>query len=333
MTLLPVALLLAGARFGGLWALTALIFITLIVALLDQAAARAAPLVPEADEFPAAHGLCLLLALAHLLLLPLLVARLALSDPGLSIGARLALFAGFALWLGQVSNPNAHELIHRPQRLLRGLGVVIYASIGYGHHASAHRLVHHRYVATRLDPNSARRGEGFWRFLIRAWPAEFLAGLRAERAARGGRMTPYPFYGAVTLACGAGAYGLGGGLGLAIWLGLSAWAQIQLYLSDYVQHYGLRRALLPDGRYARVGPQHSWDAPARASAALMLNAPRHSDHHSHPERAYPGLRLPPDGLRLPYSLPVMAAIALWPRAWFALMNPRLPPLIADAKGR
>ncbi len=45
-------------------------------------------------------------------------------------------------------------------------------------------------------------------------------------------------------------------------LALAAYAQMQLLLSDYVQHYGLRRKTSENGKPEPVGPQHSWNAPA-----------------------------------------------------------------------
>jgi alkane 1-monooxygenase len=57
----------------------------------------------------------------------------------------------------------------------------------------------------------------------------------------------------------------------------------------------------------------------------MLNAPRHSDHHAHPSRPYPALRLAETGAEpmLPRSLPVMAAIAMVPPAWKQVMGREL----------
>jgi alkane 1-monooxygenase len=100
---------------------------------------------------------------------------------------------------------------------------------------------------------------------------------------------------------------------------------VQLLMSDYVQHYGLIRAPGPQGRPVPVGPRHSWNSPHQISSALMLNAPRHSDHHGHPARPFPELALPPadDAPRLPRSLPVMACVALVPPLWRRVMHPRL----------
>ncbi len=96
-------------------------------------------------------------------------------------------------------------------------------------------------------------------------------------------------------------------------------------LSDYVQHYGLMRTeIRPPGKLEPVGPQHSWNAPHWFTTHLMLNAPpRHSDHHAHPARPYPALRLRDgEAPMLPYSLPAMAALALVPKLWQRVMGGR-----------
>jgi len=72
-----------------------------------------------------------------------------------------------------------------------------------------------------------------------------------------------------------------------------------------------------------MGVRHSWNAPHWFSSALMLNAPRHSDHHTHPARVYPALRLTEDMPVLPRSLPAMATLALFPRLWRRVMDPRV----------
>ena len=63
----------------------------------------------------------------------------------------------------------------------------------------------------------------------------------------------------------------------------------------------------------------------------MVNAPRHSDHHAHPARPYPALRLTPENPRpmLPYSLPVMASIATLPHLWRRVMDRRVARMRAE----
>ena len=283
-----------------------------------------APDAPEGTEFPAGDGLLVAIAAVHFGLLPAAVLAVAGGGP-MSAAAAAALLLGTGLWIGQVAVPAAHELIHRPDRRLFWLGVAVYAAILFGHHASAHRLVHHRHAATADDPNTARAGEGFYRFARRAWTGSFREGWRAEGARAGRRLHPYAVYlGGAALALVL-ALALAGPAGVAVWLLLSLHAQAQLLLADYVQHYGLTRRAGPDGRPEPVGLRHAWNAPHRFSGAMTLHAPRHSDHHAHPARPFAGLRLPAAEAapRLPVALPVACTIALVPPLWRRMMDPRL----------
>jgi alkane 1-monooxygenase len=333
-TLLPLALILTGALAGGPWIAAAALSMTALTAVLDGLVRRTLPAGSE-SEFPAANGLSVLIAAGQLVMLAL-VTR-ALGGETLTAAEKAGLFVAAGLFAGQIGNANAHELIHRGDRVLHGLGMWAYASVLFAHHTSAHVHVHHVRVATRSDPSSARRGESLYRFIGRAWRGSFREGLRieTERLARAGRPVwqhPYLAYLGAMLAVLAVAAWLGGAPGLALFVGLALFAQTQLLMSDYVQHYGLERQRRPDGRPEPVGPRHSWNAPHPASSAMMLNAPRHSDHHAHPSRAYPALTLPEAGVapHLPRSLPVMACVALIPPLWRRVMDQRLAAWQAGA---
>ncbi len=339
-TLAPVALLAAGGMLGGGWLAAALVYLTLFSYALDMLAPRAQTPAfrstphtgPAARVSPAADGLSALLAIAHFALM-LLAVRAVSGASGLSAAERIVAFFAFGLFFGQVSNSNAHELIHRASRGLFALGKWVFISQLFGHHTSAHRLVHHVHVATDRDPNSAAAGESFYRFAPRAWWGSLREGWRAEAALGrpAARIFGEYFAGAALFA--ALAWAVAGAAGLAAWLALAAYATLQILLSDYVQHYGLRRRTGSDGRPEPVGDAHSWNAPHRFSALVMLNAPRHGDHHAHPARPYPALDLPPSGPALPYPLPVMGAVALWPRRWRRLMDRRLAALGEAPDGR
>ncbi|MDK3016122.1 alkane 1-monooxygenase [Pseudodonghicola flavimaris] len=325
-TLTPVALIALACLSGGPWPALSLIYMTVFVALADRLGPEALPELPEAGA--AANRLSVLLGGLHFALLALGVWAVG-GASGLAPAARVLTGLALGMFLGQVSHPNAHELIHRSPRGLRRLGTAVYVSMLFGQHASAHPKVHHIHVATARDPNSARMGESVYRFFPRAWIGSFVQGMRAETAARqraGARARgphPYVVYvagGALTLGL---AWTLAGGGGVVALLLLCLYAQMQLLLADYVQHYGLRRRIGAEGRAEPAGPQHSWNAPQWYSSALMLNAPRHSDHHQHPTRVYPELRLDPARMPiLPRSMPVMAAVALVPPLWRRMMDRR-----------
>jgi len=325
-TLPPLAGLILGAIFGGWWAAAALVWLTVLAAGLDH---LMSPPPKGHDHGAAAEALSVTLALGHLALLPL--AALAFADPSRNWGETLTLFFAAASFMGQISHPNAHELIHRRPRALRHLGAGVYISMLFGHHVSAHRLVHHAFVGTPDDPNTPRPGEGFWTFLPRAWIGSFRAGHAQEtRRHKPGRLPPYVAY------VGGGALALllagliGGTPGLVGFAALAALAHTQILLSDYIQHYGLSRRTLPGGRLEPVGPHHSWNAPRGFTSFLMVNAPSHSDHHMHPDRPYDVLDIPAGAPLLPWSLPVMAMLATMPRKWRKVMDKRAAREMARA---
>ncbi|WP_322866840.1 alkane 1-monooxygenase [Aquicoccus sp. G2-2] len=317
-TILPIGLSLPAALQGGVWPWLMLLYMTLLTNALDRFVPRLLPDAPEGSEFPSGSALSTGLGVLHFALFAVAVAALA-AETGLI--AKLVTLVAIALWFGQVSHPNAHELIHRPERSARRLGRAIYASLLFGHHASAHLLVHHAHVGTTRDPNSAVAGLDFYRFFSRAWLGSLRAGFTAEstlhsRAKIAKRRLSNPFigYGVIGLVGLAGSFALCGAKGLAAYLFLCLYTHVQILLADYVQHYGLRRTIHASGKPEPVSDAHSWNSPHWFSSALMVNAPRHSDHHLHPARPYPALRLRATMPMLPYSLPIMAGIALFRRS-------------------
>lgn len=329
-TLVPVPLLVLGGPFGGVFILAALLCLTLVSVVLDRLITTAGRDAAPGTEFPAADRLSETLVAAHAVLLPVGIAAVA-GATGLGFWEGLAALVAFGLYFGQVSNSNAHELIHRPGRRHRRMGKWVLISLLFGHHVTAHLRIHHRHVGTPDDPNTARLGEGFYAFAARAWAGSFVAGWEIENAlarVKGVPLSwwrhPYAEYvgGAlVLLALATFAFGASG---LIAYLLIALYAQAQLLLSDYVQHYGLRRRRTGDDEWEAVAPWHSWNAPHWFSGGLMLNAPRHSEHHTNPTRPYPELSLPDwrEGPRLPGSLPVMGAAALVPPIWRWQMDKR-----------
>jgi alkane 1-monooxygenase len=321
-TLTPAILLAGGAIWGGFWVVGAVFFLTAMTSLLDRVIKREVAAGDAAGD----DILSIIIALVHLGLMPLVV--WALTSDHLVPLAKVGVFFAAGLWFGQVSNANAHELIHRSTRPLHRLGMWVYITMLFGHHTSAHVLVHHHLVATPEDPNTSRKGESLYAYVVRAWVGSFRMGYRAEatRLSRIGRpawRNPYLVYVGGALVC-VGMAGIAGGLSAVFaYLGLCVYAQLQLLMSDYVQHYGLMRARGPDGKYVPVSDRHSWNSPHWFSSALMLNATRHSDHHARPAQHYPALDIADQAPILPRPLPLMASIALVPPLWRKIMDPRV----------
>lgn len=335
-TLPVLALLLLEVLVAGPWGVIALVYLTLFAAVLDKwltppisrDIAQAEPHWPD--------RLSAIIGLGHLVLLPCLM--LYIASPAHGGGEKLVSLLAVASFMGQISHPNAHELIHRRPAWLSGLGMAVYTSMIFGQHVSAHRLVHHRFVGTKDDPNTPLSGESFWRYLPRAWIGSFKAGLAQENAKLARKSMPAhslqnPYYiwvagGALTLIL---ALALGGVAGLFAMIGLAALAHIQIMLSDYIQHYGLTRLTRSDGRLEPVGAHHSWNAPRGFTSYLMLNAPSHSDHHMHPDRPYDSLTVGEGEPVLPFSMPIMAVIATIPPVWHRNMDKRAARVMAAAQ--
>lgn len=332
--LLPLPFLALSPLLGGSLAFVALFYLSIFAFLADEAliATDEATRKPGWIDSTLADAVPSILGIAHLVLLPLAILSVANGSQGL--GEKTVMFLAFGLFFGTIGTANAHELIHRSGWFRPSLGKWVFTSILFGHHVSAHLAVHHRHAATPLDPNTAALNQGFYRFLARAWRGSFRAGLAAERdrLAISGRPALHPFNPYLIYCLGAAVFValacvLAGVSGVLIYFGYAAIAQTHLLLSDYVQHYGLHRQVNSDGKYEPVSIHHSWNAPHVFSAALMLNAPKHSDHHAHPSLRYTELRArTAEGVPLlPYSLPVMSCLALIPPLWRKVMN----PLVAD----
>ena len=234
--------------------------------------------------------------------------------------------------VGQVSFIVGHELIHRRAVWERRLGEVILASVSYPTYASEHIFVHHSLVGTPGDPGSAPKGVSFWRYLPREIRSNFTGAWAFERQRLTRRRLPVwhytnPFwrYVGVTAAWYVLMYWMGGPWAVLGYVILCTCIIMSMKLINYVQHYGLRRIRLPNGRYERVQPWHSWSAAYKLSNWFFFNMQRHPDHHIAPGRRYPLLQhCGPDAApQLPGTYVEMAGLAVRPRRWFDKMDPRV----------
>jgi alkane 1-monooxygenase len=254
------------------------------------------------------------------------------GDAHLSALETVVLFFGMGVVTGTIGINYSHELMHQKDRGERFLGDVLLAMVLYSHFRSEHLLVHHRYVGTPRDPVTARYNEGFHRFFPRVLRQCWQSAFRAERdmLARKSRAwtdARNPFWrywalqgGMIVLAALIGGWA---GLGLFLWQAFVAvW---QLELVNYIEHYGLTRKHLGEGKYEHVHPRHSWNAAHRASNWLLINLQRHSDHHYKPDRRFALLQNygAEEAPQLPFGYPVMTMAAMVPRLWRRVMNPRV----------
>ncbi|MDO5648327.1 alkane 1-monooxygenase [Paracoccus sp. (in: a-proteobacteria)] len=245
---------------------------------------------------------------------------------------KIGLFFGIGVLSGSIGIVYSHELMHQKTALERGLGDLLLATVMYSHFRSEHLIVHHSWVATPRDAATARYNEGFHRFFARVLPGSLRSAWSAEsaRQTRAGRRiwdrrNPFWRYAALQGAMLGLALMLGGAAGLALFLWQSLVAIWQLELTNYVEHYGLTRRHLGQGRYEPVRPHHSWNADHQASNWLLINLQRHSDHHYKPDRRFPLLQTydTDQAPQLPFGYPAMTFVAMIPPLWRRRMNPRV----------
>ena len=243
---------------------------------------------------------------------------------------------GVAVGVGFVSGAigivYAHELMHQRPKLERWMADLLLAMVLYSHFRSEHLLVHHRYVGTPKDPVTARYNESYYRFILRVLPGSLMSSFKAEKAMLARKNLPWwhqsnPFwkYWGLEVSFLVLAFIVGGWTGLWLFVTQAFVAVLYLELINYVEHYGLTRKHLGDGKYERQLPRHSWNADYRVSNWLLINLQRHSDHHYKPDRRYPLLQTyePEEAPLLPSGYPIIGAMALVPPLWRRRMNPRV----------
>ena len=223
-----------------------------------------------------------------------------------------------------------HELGHKANRLEQWLARLVLAVPGYGHFTVEHGRGHHRWVATPQDHASARMGESIYRFALRELPGGMRRAwqLERERLAASGqpawsrRNTLLQSY-AITALLQGGLLAAFGWVMLPFLAVHNVVAWWQLTSANYVEHYGLLRERLADGRYEAPAPRHSWNANHLVSNLALFHLQRHSDHHAHPSRRYQSLRHFQHLPQLPSGYFGMFPLAYVPWLWFRVMDPRL----------
>ncbi|MGS0894988.1 alkane 1-monooxygenase [Burkholderia stagnalis] len=242
-------------------------------------------------------------------------------------------YVGFALSLGAatgISINTAHELGHKTNRFERWLAKITLAPVAYGHFFVEHNRGHHVRVATAEDPASARYGESFWAFLPRTVLGSIRSAWRLEaaRLARLGR-SPWTWRNevlhawAMTVVVWGIAIAMAGKVVIPFLVIQAVYGASLLEVVNYVEHYGLGRRKLPNGRYERCTPQHSWNSNHVVTNLFLYQLQRHADHHANPTRSYQALRHFDDSPQLPAGYATMILFAYVPPLWYRVMNPRV----------
>ncbi len=332
-TLTPLAPGLAAAILivGGdpLWSLLPLAYFFVIVPVADILIGED-PFSPSEADFARLandrfYRRILFVALAFLYVSFFAVAAAVVDLPpfayiALSIGAGAG--AGAGLTIG-------HEFGHKGRKADGIAAFFANGLAGYAHFRMEHNRGHHAMVATPEDSASARLGESVWRFALREMPGGVVRGWRheSERLTAAGKrvlsfrneiLCGYAFAFLLALLL-VKLFGLMV-LPFIVIHHLTAW--LQLTFANYVEHYGLLRALREDGRREPCAARHSWNSNHIVTNLALFHLQRHSDHHAHPTRPYQALRNFDEAPRLPTGYPGCFLLAAAPPLWRSVMDRR-----------
>lgn len=224
----------------------------------------------------------------------------------------------------------AHELIHKDARLETWAGGLLLSLVSYAGFKVEHLRGHHVHVSTPEDASSSRYNQSLYQFLPQAYGRNFMNAwrLEAKRLERKGH-SPFSWrneliwwYG-ITLLTLVGFTVAFGWLGAAFFIGQSFIAFTLLEIVNYLEHYGLHRRKLENGRYERTTPAHSWNSNYFLTNVFLFHLQRHSDHHAYAKRRYQVLRHHDVAPQLPAGYAAMVVLALVPPLWMRIMNPRV----------
>ncbi len=223
-----------------------------------------------------------------------------------------------------------HELVHRRSVWERRLGEFLLASSSYPHYATEHIYIHHAFVCTPWDAGSAPRGMSFWRYFPREVASNLTGAWKVVRERLARRRLPVwhwsnPFwrYGTETAFWYALVFWMGGPWAVLVFFALCVLPVFSMKISNYLQHYGLRRIRLDNGRFEKPLPRHSWSVDGKVSNWLFYKMQRHADHHAVPSRQYALLRFrgADESPQLPYGYSKLFGMVLRPQLWFETMDP------------
>ena len=233
--------------------------------------------------------------------------------------------------LGSCGINVGHELGHSTNPFERFLAKALLLPNLYQHFFIEHNRGHHKNVATPLDPATARRGEMLFTFWFRSLWGSYRSAWRIERDTLRQRGLPWlSFHNEMIRFSIQQAIYIG-----VVFLLTPDWQSalavllaglvgvLLLESINYVEHYGLQRKLLPNGRYERVMPHHSWNANYQLGRIMLYELTRHSDHHYLSTRKYQILEHHAEAPVLPFGYPGCILLAMVPPLWFYVMDREL----------
>lgn len=223
-----------------------------------------------------------------------------------------------------------HELGHRINKIEKFLAKVLLLSSLYMHFFIEHNKGHHKNVATPNDPSSAKYGEALYSFYFRSIIYSYLSAWKiANRDAEkkngsvfslNNEMTQFHI---IEFGFLAFIFICFGALTTALFIAAAINGILLLEAVNYIEHYGLQRKEIAEGKYERAIPAHSWNSNHVIGRVMLFELSRHSDHHYLASRKYQILRHHDNSPQMPTGYPGMMLLSTIPPIWFYVMNKRV----------
>ena len=327
-------ILIASSSLGLLinpsWSVSPFIWVFILVPIIDLVL----PYLSKQDvdlKENVLHNFSILIILPCILFL-VVFGLIVVSDSSISFLIAAALGAAVGMSGGSIGITTAHELIHRQNKYMRGIGVLLLVLCCYGHFRIEHVYGHHKHVATKEDPATARRGENFYFYFIRcvinsvisSWNIEknILDKKNINTLSLQNRMLHYFVLEIIFLFI---AFFVAGINGLVFVIFHSFVSITLLELVNYIQHYGLERKM-QNGKYERFTDHHSWNSRHISANWSTFNLGLHAEHHQSASKPYPLLSQEEKVIEMPANYSIMLIMALIPPLWFFVMNRKLASL-------
>jgi fatty acid desaturase len=220
----------------------------------------------------------------------------------------------------------AHELTHRtrnPTAMFIGRWLLV--NVFDSQFSISHVYGHHRNVATKEDPATARRGEGLYAFFIRSSIGQYIESWEIESAKlKRSNKSIFSFHNTFLIGITCSfiimiIFGFFANLaGVGIFLLHCLTTKFIFESVNYIEHYGLVRLA-----GTKVEPRHSWDCYTQSSTFVFYNLSRHSCHHANANIPFWKLVSYENVPKLKLGYFISMIIAMIPFAWHRFMAPSL----------
>lgn len=337
--ILPL-LLVSGYYLGGIYMLLIHAFVFLLVPILDFLVSRDTNNISKNEISKVAKERFyrwVIYSWVYVQIGVLIWAMYIVSTQNLNLLEWLSLVTGTALVTGGIGITVAHELGHKNSYWEQLYAKALLVTVCYMHFLIEHNRGHHIRVATPDDPATSRKDETFYAFWWRSVKDGYISAVHLEKERLKKKNIPFwslsnqiiqfviapiAFISFSTLI----VYILSERMVWAVpifFFAQSFLAFSLLEVVNYLEHYGMERKLLANGKYEKVTPLHSWNACHTISNFLLFQLQRHSDHHAYAGKPYQVLNHYDESPQLPAGYSAMLILALFPPLWFKVMNPRL----------